>query len=870
MFDRLGRFAARHPWPIIIGWISLTVIILLLAPNLSDVASSDTMDMLPGSAPFNQGYARLGESFPDQVVVSNVVLAIEAPAGTRVQAGAAWELVSDLTAWLTGPDAPEAITSVTSPAAGSPLLSSSLISEDGEMALIMVNLAGGPLEDSTREAIAAIDTFLADHATPGVTAAVTGSGPILGGYSDAALTSVDRTIGVTIILVVLILLLVYRSPVSPLIPLFTVGMSYVITRGIVAWMGQSLMTITSYTDVLLIVVLFGAGTDYCLFLISRFREEMAANGGAAPATERTVHRVGETITSSAGTVIVGFVSMIFAEMGLFNTTGPAMAIGIVVILLSGLTLTPALLTLLGQRAFWPGHASHRDAGRLYERISVQVSQHPAQTILVIALILTPLAVYAGGQKTTYDMLADLPADYPARAGFELLSKHMGGGQTQPINVVLTNLDPDTALAEIDHWTQAILAVDGVGDVRSLSDPLGSSRSTLSGITRVDRQLSLAAEALASFSAGDSTGSAPVLTQETLQIALNALPFVQDYLTTLETRFPQVAGDADLAAIRETLAGLPVAALTGGLDEAMAGLQTHLAGLANTFAAIPDAFYLPDGLPESLVTALNSADSGIEGDPLDLLTSRYVTADRRVARFEVILAGSPYSNEATDVVRTLRGMLPDGAAAVSGYPTVMTDLRDVMDRDTLRSFALVLLGIFIVLLFLLRAVVAPLYLIATILLSYGATMGITRLASDLLFGVDALTWWVPFFMFVMLVALGMDYNIFLMGRVKEEVAQYGTREGVHRAVAATGAIISSAGLIMAGTFGAMTAGVIIGLKQLGFAVAVGVLLDTFVIRTVLVPAIAVLLGRWNWWPGRAPKAPAASKATQESVPVTGDR
>jgi putative drug exporter of the RND superfamily len=247
----------------------------------------------------------------------------------------------------------------------------------------------------------------------------------------------------------------------------------------------------------------------------------------------------------------------------------------------------------------------------------------------------------------------------------------------------------------------------------------------------------------------------------------------------------------------------------------------------------------------------------------MLTGRYVTADHTAGRFEVLLGVNPYGNAATDVVRTLRETLPEGEAAVSGYPAIITDLRDIMDRDTVRSFSLVLLGIFFVLLFLLRAVVAPLYLLATILLSYGATMGITRLASGVLFGTETLTWWVPFFMFVMLVALGMDYNIFLMGRVKEEVANYGMREGVHRAVAATGAIITSAGLIMARTFGAMMAGMITGLKQLGFAVAVGVLLDTFVIRTALVPAIAVLLDRWNWWPGHMPQA------KPQAAPAPGD-
>jgi RND superfamily putative drug exporter len=158
------------------------------------------------------------------------------------------------------------------------------------------------------------------------------------------------------------------------------------------------------------------------------------------------------------------------------------------------------------------------------------------------------------------------------------------------------------------------------------------------------------------------------------------------------------------------------------------------------------------------------------------------------------------------------------------------------------------GIAVVLVLLLRSLVAPIYLIATILLSYGATLGLTRLLFENILH-KGMTWWVPFFIFVLLVALGMDYNIFLMGRVKEEVAGNGTRSGVARALARTGGIITSAGIIMAGTFAAMMSASLLGLVQLAFAVTVGVLLDTFVVRTALVPAIAVLLDRWNWWPSR---------------------
>ena len=174
-----------------------------------------------------------------------------------------------------------------------------------------------------------------------------------------------------------------------------------------------------------------------------------------------------------------------------------------------------------------------------------------------------------------------------------------------------------------------------------------------------------------------------------------------------------------------------------------------------------------------------------------------------------------------------------------------------NRDMTKAFIFVLGGIFVVLLLLLRALVAPIYLILTILLSYAGTLGVMRLVFVDIMGTGGVTWWVPMFMFVMLVALGMDYNIFLIGRVKEEVATSGTRDGTRHALARTGGIITSAGIIMAGTFASMMSGSILGLLQIGFAVAFGVLLDTFVVRTTLVPAIIVLLGRWSWWPRRGP-------------------
>lgn len=237
------------------------------------------------------------------------------------------------------------------------------------------------------------------------------------------------------------------------------------------------------------------------------------------------------------------------------------------------------------------------------------------------------------------------------------------------------------------------------------------------------------------------------------------------------------------------------------------------------------------------------------EDLRALKVSYLSADGVAARFQVVLKVAPYSPEALGAVGQIRTAVnQDGVTGVvEGSSAIVADLQASSNRDMVRVVIWVLAGVFVVLVLLLRAVVAPLYLILTILLSYGATLGIVRVVFENILGTSGVTWWVPIFMFVMLVALGMDYNIFLMGRVKEEVATRGNREGVRTAVARTGGIITSAGIIMAGTFGAMMSASILGLVQVGFAVAVGILLDTFVVRTALVPAIAVLLGRWSWWP-----------------------
>jgi RND superfamily putative drug exporter len=854
MFTRLGSFAVRFRWYIIAAWAVAAVVLTLVAPSINDVSVTDQRAFLSQDEPSLQANELLKKYFPDQVALSSAVLVIDAGSGGDVTTGPVAGFVGDLTDWLAGAGSPAAVSAVWSPTHGDELTRAGMTSSDHQVALILVRFDAVATEPITKQALADIRERLAAPPS-GTTAYLTGDGAILDAYSTASLKSMDSVTIITIVLVLVILLLIYKSPVSPFIPLATIGLSYLISRAVVAFLGSGALTISMYTNVFLIVVLFGAGTDYCLFLISRFREEMADTGLAAPAVKTTVRAVGETIASSAGTVIVGLAMMVFAKLGLYNTTGPAIAIGVAITLLAGLTLIPALLAVLGPHAFWPRKAAHlRDQG-LWPRWAAKVVKHPVIALVVPVVVLVPLAWYGSGLARDFDMLGDLPKTDEARAGFDVLSGHMGAGNMRPLNVLVIDKNGFTTpagLARLNDLEATVADLGHVAEVRSLAGSLPDS-STLSVSAQLTAAAEQARQGLAALDAAAPTGAAtaPSGSETTaptqlLQTAVRQLLVLGGYLEQLAVTYPQVASDpgyqaavaADAALVAQIRGantalsqGTTLAALLQQLTAGLGDLGNGLTTLEKSFADRPQALLMP---------------------------TAYLSPDGTASRLQVVLDVGPYSEYALDAVGVLVKTISDKGfdGAVEGSSAILRDLRETSDSDMNRAMIFVLGGILVVLILLLRALVAPVYLILTILLSYSATLGVVRLLFVDALGGSGITWWVPMFMFVMLVALGMDYNIFLIGRVKEEVALHGTREGTRLALGRTGGIITSAGIIMAGTFASMMAGSLLGLKQIGFAVTFGVLLDTFVVRTTLVPAITVLLGRWSWWPRRGPGKRAA--------------
>lgn len=856
MFSRIGSFAARYRWPLLAAWVVAAILVTALAPNIDAVAVNDQRAFLSKDAPSLDAIAEMKRLFPGRVFASSAVVVFDAGGSGRVAAAENLAFIREVSAWASGDEAPPVIERVLSPAGDDEQTAQALRSADGQVALMVVNFNTIGTEEATHLALVDIEERLR-QAPAGLETYVTGDAAIISAYDQATRESLDSTTWITIALVVLILLAVYRSPVSPLVPLTTITLAYLISRGAIAFLADGLITISGYTHIFLIVVLFGAGTDYCLFLISRFREEMTSAPAAHPAVQRTIRTVGETIASSAGTVVVGLSTMALAELGLFNTTGPSVAVGVVIALAAGLTLTPALLAILGARSFWPRRPHTLGQGHFWKWWARGVTARPKTALVVTLVVLLPLAIYGRGQNRDFDLLGDLPDEVPAHRGFDVLAEHMGPGVMLPVNV-LVEAESFTSPAGLRHLAETEAQVANLSAVREVRGLTGSLADR--GTLFVSGQLADRVQEVES--ARDALDLEGALDPASLQRAAGGLLDLFAYLQQLGREYPEVQQDADylramgaLATIGQAAGVSPVQLLSPGrtaspssggttatplsmgtvspqlLRPAVSDLAAGLQGLRQDFSERPDALMLPGIYLES-------------NEELRRLKEGYVSADGRGARLQVILDAAPYSPEALETVEDLRQL-----GAVEGSSAVVADLRDASARDMVRAIVWVLAGILLVLVLLLRSLVAPLYLILTILVSYGATLGIVRLVFSDLLGGAGITWWVPIFMFVMLVALGMDYNIFLMGRVKEEVAGAGDRRGTEVAVARTGGIITSAGIIMAGTFGAMMASSILGLVQLGFAVAVGVLLDTFVVRTALVPALVVLLGRWSWWPRR---------------------
>lgn len=773
-----ARFATGHKGPaavIAIAWLVAAVGLSLFAPDLQEVGTVDDAAMLPDTAASQRATRVIGELFPDDPGRNQALIVVARDTGLE-PADDVW-LAQVLADVESDPDIPAvAVLSVDR----DPALTSLLSSEDGAARMALVELTGSPFEPTSVDAVHALRDRLIHDRPSGLSANVTGIAGLGADQADAIIESIDRTALITVVLILAILLWVYRSPIAALVPLVTIGIALQVSRGVIALIADSDVTVAANAETFIIVLVFGAGTDYTLFLVSRYREEVGNVDVVGDPMRRTRRIIGPVIAAAAATVAIGFLSMVSGQFGLYTSVGPAVALSIVITVVAGLTLTPALLRLAGRRAFWPGATggpAHGASGEgRWQRVADVVAVWPREVLLGGTAVLLLMSTGLGWFQQSLDLVSDLPESADARVGFETLSDHYPGGALAPIHVVITAdraIDDHETFAAIDWLTDELRAREDLASVRSITQPAGTPLrpDTLALLTGTE-EIDLAALGIDP----DTVDITPLLEAMESERGLRVTP-------ALLEQFPQFADR-----------------LTPflGVDGRSARLVLELAG--NPFA-------------ESSLQAIRAIDR--------------------------------------DVATLLAGSALEGAVVHAGGPAAFyVDVQDVANRDFVLITIVLLLGIFIVLAGLLRSLVAPLYLLATVLLSYAATLGLTVVVSPVLFGTDTMVFWMPVFLLVILVALGADYNIFIMSRIREEADKgLDLPAAALRGLVKTGGVITSAGLILAGTFAVLVIAPMPNLRQVGFAVTVGILIDTFVVRSILVPAATILLGDRALWPSK---------------------
>ena len=694
------------PAVLILVWLSIGGIGGPYFGKISQVSSNDATSYLPASSDATK-VQNLEVKFADKKVLPAVVLYVRSNGLTAADRS---YIADRITAIKTS----TGISSGVSPA---------ISSKDGKAVEIVV-----PVKDNTSlsTSVADLRTVIAKDAPSGLTGYVTGpAGQIadLGG----AFAGIDGVLLLVAILAVfVILIVVYRSPLLPILVLLTSIFALCAAIFVIWHLAKGgAVALNGQVQGILFILVIGAATDYSLLYVSRYREALRDNQKRWDATLAAFRGAFAPILASAGTVILGLLCLLLSDLNSNKALGPVGAIGIAFALLAALTMLPALLLAFGRTAFWPLRpkfgSEHPQVGGttvkgLWPRLGRGVSRHPRWVWVVCAVVL--LAASAGllQLKASGTPQSAVVEGYSqARDGQAALGKHFPQGSGSPAVIV--------------------------ADQGSLQD--------------------VATKAL------DTSGVSSV--------------------TVLSSASP-----------------------SGSYTVTRAGIQPLIPGV-------------PAGAP---------------------------TVYQGKVLLQATLAKDPDSVAAQHVVENLRTNVAGTGHAIVGGTTataIDTNAAAVHDRDLI--IPVVLLVILVVLMLLLRAVVAPLLLIGSVVLSFSATIGISALVFNHVFRFVGADPAVPLYGFIFLVALGVDYNIFLMTRVREESGLHGTRDGVVRGLVITGGVITSAGIVLAATFAALGVIPVLFLSQIAFIVGFGVLLDTIVVRSLLVPALSYDLGRKIWWPSR---------------------
>ncbi|MFD1670629.1 MMPL family transporter [Agrilactobacillus yilanensis] len=876
------------------------------------------------------------------------------------------------------------ITSITGPSDNAETRKQ-LVSKDKTTQMAMITLKSSQNVKSQTNKI--LDTI----ETSGLRTYVTGNDILNDDFSTITEKGVQKTEIIAIIFIFIVLIIVFRSPIVPLISLSTVGVSFIIALNIVMNLAEKAnFPVSNFTQVFMVVVMFGIGTDYNILLYDRFKEEMANGLDKVQAARTARKRAGRTILYSGSSVLIGFTVLGLAKFS-FYQSAVGVAVGVLVTLCVELTLNVFFMANLGANMFWPTtKLSGTSENRLWKFLSKITLNHTYVMVGILVIAAVPMLIsQAKGSTLNYNNADELPSTVQSKKGYEVIQAHFPAGMSGPSTLYIESdkpLNTQENLATIDDLTNYLKAETGVKTVASATQPGGtevkqlylkSQLSTLisglneasSGLKQVQSGLNSANSQLTSadlssslsqvqqladgtsalqtgaqsLSSGISTYTAGVgqLASGTSQLSSGAstlssgvgqLSSSSQQLTAglqqLQAQASQLSGLAAQLSASSAQGGAALTGLSSGISQLATGSSALSSGLSSLQAQVPtltsgvsqlnsgaqqltqssstlvsggtqvasasaqvntgvqtlntrvqqlssQVSALQDGLT-SATTALGQIDSGtgeikayLQGMqksymadtfyiPKDSIKSSsfkpaldaYMSKNHKITSITIVLKGDPSTtksaNQITQITSDVKAKLKhsslkDATVAIGGQTSQTADLERLANSDFMRTVIIMLIGIGIALLFVTRSVIQAMTIIGTLVITYVSAIDISKWLSATILGRDLLTWNTPFFSFIMLIALGVDYSIFLMMRYRDDAGDIpDVRERIHHSATIIGAVVVSAAVILGGTFAALIPSGVITLIQVAMVVIIGL-----IILVITLPIIMPAMVKWTY-------------------------
>ena len=842
IFDRLADAIVKHAKLIMVLWVVILLVAVPFAIKSGSVMSYDTNDMADPNSESMQGFGVISEYFPssdaDVSSVPIIVMHYDDENGLMQAQGLLEMLNASLGEYL-DEDGQQKLMA---------FMAMAPQEKDDGSGILMIGAVYNPELDIDgtndtpllRDFIHDVEDEFAGtiNGEYEVDVYLTGNTAMMYDMSTGAAQDISRIDPFTILLILLLVGLFFRSFVSSATPPLTIGFAFVVVLGLIYGLGH-LFNIFFITEMMLLVSMMGAGCDYCIVIIATYREELRSGKSHEEALHQAVVWAGESIAVSGASVIIGFGAMSICSFSMVSTMGICLALGILVALLAALTLIPSVLALVGDRIFWPStmkayqeggkatkgwYAACGRVGQRYFEASSRFSMKHAKVIVLAALLLTvPAAYLVFTSETSYDMTGAMQTGESGE-GMDLIGDYANQGLLMPDYVIL-DYNEDIATITVDPqsgsnvliWSEA-----WTNDIRPSLTSLSSSIMEDDNIAYVLTPYEWNEEVADAMASGkvDPTDTGAVL----------------DYVVSVA---PATVSQYLEAVIPEMQKSYISALIQGGVPAEQAPIMAN-------------GMIIKQGGP--MIDYIVNCSGGILGGSY-VQDGEIVQGGADIIKLSVATKASAMSPTSMDSISHVRGCVDDYVAAndsivtekwITGSAVVMFEVSEVISGEFNNIELLVVVLIIILLFVVMRSYTIPFRSVLTILMSICWTLAMTHVLFVNVLGGEVM-WLIPLILLVICLGLGMDYDILLTTRIKENVKARGLSndEAIHQAVTHTGSVITICGLIMGGAFGTLMLSSMVMMQQFGFALCFAILVDALVVRTYIVPAVMHLLGDWNW-------------------------